>query len=68
MCDQHSHAASAVDRAEGVRSAIASARLEGVEITAQTQGLFDEYVAGAISGDEVMDRVLALYGPGYPSE
>lgn len=51
-------------RNEAVRSAIASARLEGVDIAAPTQEVFDDYASGIIDGDEMMDRVLGMYGPG----
>ena len=52
------------DRASAVRSAVASARLEGVEITPATQKVFEDYASGAIDSDDMMDRVLSMYGPG----
>lgn len=51
-------------RAEAVRAAVASARIEGVVITAETQALFDEYVSGTLDCDETVKRVLTMYGPG----
>lgn len=47
-----------------MREAIASAAIEGVAITAATQEIFDDYVRGSIEDGEMIDRVLAIYGPG----
>lgn len=51
-------------RADDVRSAVGSARLEGLEITQATQDVFDDYASGSIDADEVVERVLGMYGPG----
>ena len=51
-------------RAEAVRAAVASARIEGVEVTPETQAALDAYVTGAIDADELVAEVLRLYGPG----
>lgn len=50
--------------AEAVRSAIASARLAGVEITPETRAALDAYAAGTIDADALVAAVLTLYGPG----
>lgn len=50
-------------RAEHVRAAIASARIEGVEISPATLVEFDAFASGAIDADELVARVLALHGP-----
>lgn len=50
-------------RAEAVRAAVASARIEGVAVTPETQAVFEEYAAGALDGDEMMERILGMYGP-----
>lgn len=52
------------ERVEAVRAAVASARIEGVAITSQTQAVFDEYATGALESDEMMEQVLRMYGPG----
>lgn len=50
-------------RAEAVRAAVASARIEGVDVTPETQVALDAYVAGDIDADELVAVVLRLYGP-----
>jgi reverse gyrase len=50
-------------RAEHVRDVIASAQIEGLEITAYTKSLFDKYAEGKIEIDEVLEGVSNTYGP-----
>lgn len=50
-------------RAEHVRDVIASAKIEGLEITAHTKSLFDKYAEGKIEIDEVLDGISNTYGP-----
>jgi len=51
-------------RLDHVRAAIASARLAGVRVTPDTLGIMGDFSAGRIDGDEAVERVLGLYGPG----
>ena len=50
-------------RGEHVRDVIASAQIEGLEITAYTKTLFDKYAEGKIEIDEVLEGVSNTYGP-----
>jgi hypothetical protein len=52
------------DRAKAVRAAVASACIEGVAVTPETQAVFEEYAAEVLDGDEMMERILRMYGPG----
>jgi hypothetical protein len=60
---QKPDARNTAQRAEHVRDVIASAQIEGLEITAHTKSLFDRYVEGKIEIDEVLEGVSNTYGP-----
>lgn len=51
-------------RAEDVRSAIGSARLEGLTVTPASREVLEDYASVSIDADELVDRVLRLYGFG----
>jgi len=48
-------------RADAVRDAIASARIEGQELTPETLKLFERYVAGEIALDQVLEEIKKRY-------
>ena len=50
-------------RAEDVRAAIGSARIEGRDITPWTRAVLGRYVRGEITAEEAMATVLDKYGP-----
>lgn len=51
-------------REDCVRAAVASVRIEGGEVDAETQALLDQWGDGALSDDALMEAILAPYvGP-----
>lgn len=50
------------ERADAVRAALASARLEGTRISPETLQVPDRYVRGFMTGDEMMAAMLDLVG------
>ena len=59
--------AEAWSRREAVDAAMASARLAGVILSDEARALFEAYVAGEISSDDMMRRALAIWGPNEKS-
>ena len=50
------------ERANAVRAALASSRLEGTRISPETLAIMDRYVRGYLDGDEMMAAMLGLIG------
>ncbi len=50
------------ERAHRVDEAIHSGEMEGLHVTEATRADADEYVAGRIDSDELVERVRARYG------
>lgn len=48
-------------REDCVRAAVASVRIEGGEVDAETQAIFDQWGGGALSNDALMEAILAPY-------
>lgn len=48
-------------REECVRAAVASVRIEGGEVDAETRALLDQWGGGAMSDDALMEAILAPY-------
>ena len=48
-------------RKDCVRAAVASVRIEGGEVDAETQALLDQWSSGALSDDTLMEAILAPY-------
>lgn len=53
-----------IKRAEAVRDATASARIEGQEISRETLALMDRYIAGEITIEQGLEAILKRYGSG----
>lgn len=50
------------ERARQVAEAIQSAALEGQTVTPATRADMDDYVAGSIDADSLVERIRARYG------
>jgi hypothetical protein len=50
------------ERADAVRAALASARLEGTRISPETLAIMDRYIRGYLDGDAMMAAMLDLVG------
>ncbi len=48
-------------REDCVRAAVASVRIEGGEVDAETQALLDRWGGGALSDRDLMEAILAPY-------
>lgn len=60
-----------IERRDRVARALASVRLEGLEPTEAARAIFDRYVAGKMSTQEMVTKIQALsareFGPSAPS-
>ena len=45
-----------------VRQAVANERLEGLKVSAESQKIADNYVAGKVSAQEAAKKIRARYG------
>ena len=45
-----------------VRKAVANERLEGLKVSAESQKIADNYVAGKVSAQEAAKKIRARYG------
>lgn len=50
------------DRKEAVKQAIASERLEGLNVSSTTRRTMDQYISGKISAEEAAEQVYKRYG------
>jgi hypothetical protein len=50
------------DREKAVKNSVANERLEGLKISAETERLNGEYIAGKLTADQMADKVFARYG------
>lgn len=49
-------------RVEAVRAAIASARIEGMDVTPATLDLLDKFVAGEITIEQAIEKMRPVIG------